>query len=691
MRGKGVLREHSHRRSSSKKKTLNAGKVKGRPENVEFIVLDDDSDITVNPVESSKQQFESYNVPREDKKLSFEGVITIDDDEDTDVDLGICVDGDGDLVSDASSSKSECPAFRTVRNSMNSDIDECRIIWEKASAFQFSKCKQTYCTKAPGRNCYGLDPASDNGSTDSDCSDCELVEDSFILRQQWQRASLRRKHDLNHHSGAEDQTSASGSNGDVHANADEENGREEQVPVCSSSSNAAYQKENVSEFFASDGGYAETTSFKPASDGSFMDYHKGERESFPSWKPVSVQETESFHGNADFHPEGCTVAGDPRCGCNCQSNKNVFAGISGYGNEAEPSPQESFQPRGGFVAEDPNCFYNGKTYKNVRDDIPGFCNVKEPCAQGSPVMWFEQEAGGKQYMHPKITSKGKEKIDPGQSFVSNSRLFDEVPVDNGVSLPDDKFGDGPEEFIFCRTSVEGNLEGCSGKASYQDRASADSNEASLRKTASNQTNFDCADSSILEAKEPNDKSGLLDPQAGNGTLSVEGNLINEREKLKDTDEYKRAIDEEWAARQRELQIQSEEAQRLRKRRKAETMRLCDIERRQKQRIEEVRETQKKDEENINLKEKLRGEIRQEISRLEITCIDMASLLRGLGIQVAGGFCPMSHDVHAAYKRALLKFHPDRASKTDIRQQVEAEEKFKLISRMKEKFLSTSCY
>ena len=52
---------------------------------------------------------------------------------------------------------------------------------------------------------------------------------------------------------------------------------------------------------------------------------------------------------------------------------------------------------------------------------------------------------------------------------------------------------------------------------------------------------------------------------------------------------------------------------------------------------------------------------------------------------------MPYQVHAAYKRALLRFHPDQASKTDIRQQVEAEEKFKLISRMKEKFLSTSCY
>lgn len=49
-------------------------------------------------------------------------------------------------------------------------------------------------------------------------------------------------------------------------------------------------------------------------------------------------------------------------------------------------------------------------------------------------------------------------------------------------------------------------------------------------------------------------------------------------------------------------------------------------------------------EDINLKEQLRGEIRKEINKLEITCFDMASLLRGLGIPVNGGFKPMSQDV-----------------------------------------------
>ncbi|KAM1065307.1 hypothetical protein ACFX13_021198 [Malus domestica] len=58
--------------------------------------------------------------------------------------------------------------------------------------------------------------------------------------------------------------------------------------------------------------------------------------------------------------------------------------------------------------------------------------------------------------------------------------------------------------------------------------------------------------------------------------------------------------------------------------------------------------------------------------------------------MGAGFPPLPNEVRAAYKRALLKFHPD-PSRSDIRQQVEAEEKFKLISRMKEKLPLTSCY
>jgi preprotein translocase subunit Sec63 len=89
---------------------------------------------------------------------------------------------------------------------------------------------------------------------------------------------------------------------------------------------------------------------------------------------------------------------------------------------------------------------------------------------------------------------------------------------------------------------------------------------------------------------------------------------------------------------------------------------------------------------MNMKEKVRAEITKSLKLLELKSFNMAALLRGLGIQVGGGISPLPNEVHAAYKRAVLKFHPDRASRGgDIKQQVEAEEKFKLIARMKDKF------
>ncbi|WCJ22066.1 Chaperone DnaJ-domain superfamily protein [Euphorbia peplus] len=242
-----------------------------------------------------------------------------------------------------------------------------------------------------------------------------------------------------------------------------------------------------------------------------------------------------------------------------------------------------------------------------------------------------------------------------------------------------------EEAFLCKDQFSGS------KPTSMEKDLKFSETTASRNICSNETQNEFLGS---EAQDPLNKSisishegkSSLNAPCGDVISTVQNDIINEREKLKETDEYKRAVEEEWAARQQQLKIQAEEAQRLKKRRKAETLRILDMERRQKQRVKEVRETQKKDEENLNMKEHLRAEIRKELYRLESTCTDMASLLRGLGIHVEGGFRPLLQQVNAAYKRALLKFHPDRASRTDIRQQVTAEEKFKLMSRMKEKFL-----
>jgi len=169
------------------------------------------------------------------------------------------------------------------------------------------------------------------------------------------------------------------------------------------------------------------------------------------------------------------------------------------------------------------------------------------------------------------------------------------------------------------------------------------------------------------------KDLLQDPE----DLGLFASLIGEREKHKESVEYKRAAEEEWASRQRQLQIQAEEAKKLRKRKKAEAQRLLDMEKRQKQRLQEVRESQRKNEEAIQLKEQYRGVVRKELEDLERRHWDMTSILHALGISVEGGEVK-------AFKQALLKFHPDRVSRNDIYQQVKAEETFKFISRLKEK-------
>lgn len=251
-------------------------------------------------------------------------------------------------------------------------------------------------------------------------------------------------------------------------------------------------------------------------------------------------------------------------------------------------------------------------------------------------------------------------------------LRDNVDLDGGLNRNKQKYDQGLN-FIRTRHREKGESSARSDNLSdYEARDTVDGGKDDIPSTSN---------------AEKNEKNDLKNDATVDDDVPVEDSIISGREKLKETDEYKRALEEELAERQRALKIQAEEAQHLRlmlKRKKAQSLRILDMERRQKQRVDEIRESQKKDEENMNLKEQYRGEVIEGLKNLETTCIDMASLLRGLGIEVGEGPVPLSHEVHAAYKRALLRFHPDRASNGDMRQQVEAEEKFKLLFRMKGK-------
>ncbi|CAJ2671176.1 unnamed protein product [Trifolium pratense] len=198
----------------------------------------------------------------------------------------------------------------------------------------------------------------------------------------------------------------------------------------------------------------------------------------------------------------------------------------------------------------------------------------------------------------------------------------------------------------------------------------DSDESPLRNKNDNifEGNSNCAS---FDKMNYNGHEFELHTQDADIPASNKKNIINQKEKHKETDLYKQAMEEELASRQRALQIQAEEAQKMREMRKR-------------------KKAENQEKELMNMKEKLRNEIKKKLDQLERQCTDMTSLLRGLGINVGESLRPSPNEVQAAYRRAMLKFHPDRASKADISKQIEAEETSKLItSCMRDKFCSTS--
>ncbi|XP_068326982.1 uncharacterized protein [Pyrus communis] len=660
MRRRGPSREFSELRSCSGKKTVESCRNKRDADKFVFIDLECEDVIDIDYLESLQAKSRGSSTLTKDRKFKSSSFINIDDDDDGDNDEDNCaspvitVEDVGDLDSDATSSKCSFPA--SSKNSVTSDGGDCQGVREKGYTVKGSKCKQTHSGEAPSRNCYGFGFESESCSSDSDYSDCELIEGSYgKLHQYWEKVSQKRKHVVhNGQSGSEGQVSGSGSHSDTHANAEVANRTAHgDVPVCSSSKNGNYEKENLPDFTGTRDGHTEDSSLDPQMDGSFVESNQNVTKEDPL-----IYEWQSFQTN----------------------------GMAGLWNEGEQSPEEHplWSELGGRQSKHPGtCFMdNGQNFRDETNNDQRkatvlkkdeyFCKNQHSGEGPSNRDRVELRCKDDEFHDDPSSSEEKDKAVSGQPF-------DETQMESGFAPPEDKLGAVHE------------------KTFSQEKASATFEEVALGNTSCHETSSNQGGFHSAREKELCDLRDQLPAEDGyvspvrRDIAIVESDIIIDREKHKETTEYKRAIEEEMASRQRVLQIQAEEAQRLRKRRKAENMRFLDMQRRQKQRVEEVRESQKKDEENINLKDQLRAEVRKELKRLELTCIDMASLLRGLGIQVGAGFRPLPNEVHAAYKRALLKFHPDRASRSDIRQQVEAEEKFKLVSRMKEKLLLTSCY
>ncbi|CAL5189238.1 unnamed protein product [Lathyrus oleraceus] len=667
MLGKSISKEHFQPRTCSGKKPLKTGQAKGNLEDIVFIDLDsdqfDDVEIIDCPEVVTQKLHGSSGPSRGDRTTTPQSVISINDDDDDDesddmYDPEIFVDGVGELDSDASSNKRFYTASSSMQHSVVVDVDDCdvgekdsvsrRQRSNKAFVSNGKKRKEVFTPKPAERNRYGLFESE----TDSDCSDCEVIK-----REQWEKVSAKRKcRVFNEHASSSGLHKSNYDNIDIEvANKSKKHGKN---PLYGPSSGKNVQ--NQSSFTVKDDiRHGEKTTREkgyPCPKSKNCNFCNGVTVS--SGLDNEQGDEESKVKDATRHGEGTTTK---KASAFPNSENSTFCnGVSGpSGLDNERGDEES-------KFKDATRHGESTTTEKVsaclNSENSDFCNGVTCSSR------LEKELGDKEKFMSSNQDAHDMQVDDDESPLNAHDM--QVDDDESPLNAHDRQVNNDKYPLNAHDRQVDNDESPS-RSKTDNISEGNSNGASFEKRHFNGPEFE------------------LRTQDADLTASNEKNIINQKEKLKETDLYKQAMEEEWASRQRQLQIQSEEAQKLRKRKKAESRRLQDIERRQKERVEEVRETDKKEEEYMNMKEQLRGEVLKKLNQLENECSDMTSLLRGLGITVGTSLRPLPNEVHAAYKRAMFKFHPDRASKTDLREHVEAEEKCKLISRMKEKFCNTS--
>uniref|UniRef100_A0A0E0KJ50 J domain-containing protein n=1 Tax=Oryza punctata TaxID=4537 RepID=A0A0E0KJ50_ORYPU len=490
------------------------------------------------------------------------------------------------------------------------------------------------------RNRYGLDCVSDSYESDSseghsdedDDSDCEILDDaSGSARKQWEKAASRKGMPQ----GFRKSTSTSSAESSTQPGESAENDAECDIHE--------YIRKYFSEDVLKEGGPISTSGANA--------------------KPSVPDAHDCSKGNASNanEAEDCNATSriDPDPACNDEATHSQNGAVPGKTAERSQSPHidETFEPEQctdySFISA--NRVFPACSSANWKDQSPTFVSTPEKLDEKLSDGTYARKDETPINAHNKSTTKNKEMCPEPDNGSLNGRRTEDPPLSSRCD---------------CSRQSE-------KKSAHLEANCYASAATSNKNPSANVILGGCIppQEDLVDGPEKSGQSAVAQDAA-----DIQDGLIGEREKHKESDEYKRAQEEEWASRQRQLRIQAEEAQRLRKRKKAEAKRLLDMEKRQKQRLEEVRESQRKNEEDIQLKEKYRGVVRFELENMERRYIDMASILRALGIAVEGG------EVKAAYKQALLKFHPDRVSRSDMYQQVKAEETFKFISRLKEKML-----
>lgn len=542
-------------------------KNRGEKKNVIFIDADIDSFdnvIIIDVPESSKRTHQPSNVLRKDRKHQSTrpraGVIFLDDDDNTDHHFGNGgvnnnVQNDVNLDTGTSSSMQSRRKSGGLGNSSETVGDECQFIRENAPPVKLSKCKRTYSGKSSARNRYGLGTDSDSCPSESDFPDCELMEDSFgRVREQWEKASSRRKTDTrNGRSGIGDAdvifknsprnvdaVNDCGQHEETSFNG--KNGEEKEPPPHS------VPRENVN---------------------SSCDHHYGKQtcKEDDGCGLESILKTPLPRDEDDPH-SGNAFAEGPSCNAKF-FNSSHFGGVSSSFREEQcPKEPSSFtcQEKTGQVNHVEKDFQDrprtvpGEPCLSKEDSYAAKANLSEPFI--SHLKDFVRSQRGRTGSSSEDTEKIHQKT--SSIFSAEKEIASErtSTFESGLSAKNVSHTSSPniveDGLVHGRTSLQKNssrgMESGDGNVCFLDNFQHSHKNPFV---FSNMDGLQTGETvkSTDNSQQKNEKHDLLEGKVGEAGANVEDCMISEREKLKETDEYKRAIEEEWASRQRALQIQ----------------------------------------------------------------------------------------------------------------------------------------
>lgn len=484
-------------RSQSSRRILE--RCQNRRNNEDAIIIDDDTEnADVVPIDNPNTYQGSKNAKTTRLSYSPRGVIYIDDEEEDPTNSS----------TDTTTSNQFTETFCSLSLSENSDDDSFSMFVRNGNV----------CSDQTGssRNCYAVDVDSENSMTEStspksnidecdefECSssDCEIMEDhSGIIREQWEKAASKKKESCQFAS--TDQTFAP----DSTFYAEHQSPR----PILHVADVANCFERIPSDFFeemlAKNLNSVEQDSAKIGSTYKNEDFH------FKTMDNISVAQSCSSSHIPFKEPGNWREDDDSNLEENPQTAHSMDDGLSFLNNDAQEATKYSFFP----------CKSLGKT---------GFFDKEELSTRRSYAS-FDWDRKQVSESNDLCSDKVNHKLDE-VSF--NAEAKHEMIVEHEASdFKENKKRDFEELLSFCNQQHEVQPIKTQSSTFYAN--------IGYKMTNKKDETFTATDMRFTSHELDDMPHGIE-------------SLIGERERHKKTDEYRRAVEEEWASRQRQLHIQ----------------------------------------------------------------------------------------------------------------------------------------